>query len=245
MNVGGWRQRLKPTLAHPNKTGAMKQRNAIPYHSFFCRYQETTMKQFVATLLIAISCTTVANAQTFLDRLQRQAKGQGKVTVTQEAAIDELVNGPKTVTNGSLTTTKPTETKSTEEKKSATKPTTKGEHDATAKKTGEGSDTEMDITTIDTRKKVMGKSYKVNGYRVQAYAGGNTRNDRQKAEKIGNDIKFNFPNEPIYVHFYSPRWICRVGNYRTYEEAHKMLLEIRKLGYKQASIVKGKISVQY
>ena len=56
---------------------------------------------------------------------------------------------------------------------------------------------------------------------------------------------FFFRGKPIYVHFYSPRWICRVGNFRTYEEAHAMLVEIREMGYKQASIVKGKISVQY
>ena len=80
---------------------------------------------------------------------------------------------------------------------------------------------------------------------MQAFAGGNTRADKQKAQRIGNDIKMNFPNEPVYVHFYSPRWICRVGNYRSMEEANKMLYEIRKLGYKQALIVKGKITVQY
>ena len=100
-------------------------------------------------------------------------------------------------------------------------------------------------TEPDMRKKVMKNSYKVMGYRVQAFAGGNTRNDRQKAEAVGNAIKRRFPEQPIYVHFYSPRWICRVGNFRTYEEAHAMLLEIREMGYKQASIVKGKISVQY
>lgn len=100
-------------------------------------------------------------------------------------------------------------------------------------------------TTVDTRKKVMRNSYRITGYRVQAYAGGNQRKDRQKAEQVGNDIKMNYPEEPIYVHFYSPRWICRVGNYRTYEEAHQMLVNIRKLGYTSATIVKGKISIQY
>ena len=68
---------------------------------------------------------------------------------------------------------------------------------------------------------------------------------RRLAEQVGNDIKANYPNVPVYVHFYSPRWICRVGNYRTYEEAHQMLLSIRNLGYKEASIVKGKVTVQY
>ena len=92
---------------------------------------------------------------------------------------------------------------------------------------------------------MLRKSYKVNGYRVQVFSGGNSRNDRLKAERIGNEIKSNFPDEPVYVHFYSPRWICRVGNYRTYEEAHAMLTAIKEAGHQQASIVKGKITVQY
>lgn len=91
----------------------------------------------------------------------------------------------------------------------------------------------------------MRKSYKAMGFRVQVFAGGNSRSDRQKAQNIGNDIKMNYPDQPIYVHFYSPRWICRVGNYRSYEEAHRMLLNVKRLGYKQACIVKGKISIQY
>lgn len=205
--------------------------------------------------MAAWCCTTLASAQTFLSRLQRQTAGQGKVTVTQSAAIDELVNGNSANAN---TATKPT-AKPTKPQDTKKEPAHTQQHDSAAKKkdttptaqqpsqpsSSSSSNDEMEIPTVDTRKKVMAKSYKVNGYRVQAYAGGNTRNDRQKAERIGNDIKYNFPNEPIYVHFYSPRWICRVGNYRTYEEAHRMLLQVRKLGYKQASIVKGKISVQY
>ena len=95
------------------------------------------------------------------------------------------------------------------------------------------------------RKKVMRKSYKVTGYRVQAYAGGNTRAARLKAESIRDNIKMKFPDEPIYVHFYSPRWICHVGNYRSYEEANRMLTNIKKLGYRSAIIVRGKITVQY
>ena len=92
----------------------------------------------------------------------------------------------------------------------------------------------------------MRGGYKVNGYRVQAFAGGNQRKDRQKAEQVGNTINANYPDTPVYVHFYSPRWICRVGNYRTYEEAHEMLMNIRnKLGISGASIVKGKITVPY
>lgn len=107
------------------------------------------------------------------------------------------------------------------------------------------SDNEMEIPTIDMRKKVMRRSYKVTGYRVQAYAGSNSRADRLKAENAREHIKQILPNEPIYVHFYSPRWICRVGNYRSYGQAAHILKQIKALGYKQACIVRGKISVQY
>ena len=104
-------------------------------------------------------------------------------------------------------------------------------------------DDEMSIPTIDMRKKVMRGSRKVTGYRVQAFAGGNTRTDKMKAQQAGNAIKMRFPDQPIYVHFYSPRWICRVGNYRSLGEAEKMLRAVRKMGYKAATIVKGKITV--
>jgi hypothetical protein len=87
--------------------------------------------------------------------------------------------------------------------------------------------------------------HKITGYRVQAFAGGNSRKDRQQAEQTRNAIKSHYPNVPVYVHFYSPRWICRVGNYRTYEEAHQMLVSLRDLGFDQATIVKGKITVAY
>ena len=114
-----------------------------------------------------------------------------------------------------------------------------------ANRTPQDDDGEFSIPTVDMRKKVMRHSYKVTGYRVQAFAGGNTRNDKNRAQQIGNAIKMNFPDEPVYVHFYSPRWICRVGNFRTLPEAERMLKEVKAMGYHSATIVKGKISVMY
>ena len=85
--------------------------------------------------------------------------------------------------------------------------------------------------------------YRTTGYRVQVFAGGSTRSDRQKAERTGNAMRQLLPGESVYVRFYSPRWVCRVGNYRTYEEAHEKMLAIRKMGYESATLVKGKIIV--
>lgn len=112
------------------------------------------------------------------------------------------------------------------------------------KKTEQENDSEFDIPTVDLRKKVMRGAYKVNGYRVQVFSGGNSRADKEKAQRIGNNIKMAFPDQPVYVHFYSPSWKCRIGNYRTYAEAEHMMKQLKKMGYKQACILRGKITVQ-
>lgn len=106
-------------------------------------------------------------------------------------------------------------------------------------------ETKTEEPAVDTSKKVMRRSYKVNGYRVQVFAGGNSRADKQKAQQAGSAVKRAMPDQPVYVHFYSPRWICRVGNYRSYEEANRVLSQVKKLGYRQACIVSGKINVAY
>lgn len=214
-------------------------------------------------------------AQTFTEQVQQRKNNEGVVTIVQSKDINDLVNGTKQTANSATTTsvatpkkpsttadvpttkaTTATPTHSTD-KQEEVKTHTTNKPDSSAKKetiakeieksrTGaEQNDKDFDIPVIDMRKKVMVNSYKVNGYRVQVFAGGNSRVDRQKAENIGNKLKMEFPTEPIYVHFYSPRWICRMGNYRSYEEANKMLKQIQRMGYKQACLVQGKITIQY
>lgn len=216
------------------------------------------MRRFAVTILLTLCAAVSTNAQSFTSRLQKPVNGQGTVTVHHSAAIDELVNGTAKDNNPQTTAKQqPTATKQdiarqhVGTEKNRQNGTSSGNSDAPGHNRPKNNteeekpDSNTGTTAPDMRKKVMANSRKINGYRVQVYAGGNKREDRQRAQKAGNDIKTNFPDEPVYVHFYSPRWICRVGNYRTYEEAHRMLIEIRNLGYKQASIVKGKISIQY
>ena len=203
-------------------------------------------------MTLCIGCSMAADAQSsFTQRLQQSKSGEGKITVTQDKAIDELVNGPAVVPAKPKTNTTTTQPKATEKKEKD-----KEKDNITA--TNQDKKTEQpkvvvvehhDSTTIDTapeeiQKKVL-KGVKVPGYRVQVFAGGNTRNDRIKAERIGSEIKGLFPGVPVYVHFYSPRWICRMGNYRTYEEAHAVLQRVKNNGYQSAIIVKGKITVSY
>lgn len=207
--------------------------------------------KIIAALLTLLCVASTSSAQTFTERLQKNVAGKGKITVVHSAAIDKLVNGNQPdIKPAKPTTAKQNEKKVVEtDKKNTTyvkqdNANSSARHDTPVAKHDTPTE-RQDTPVIDMRNKVMGRSYKVTGYRVQAYAGGNTRADREKARNIGDAIKMKFPEQPVYVHFYSPRWICRIGNFRTYEEAHAMLREIQKLGYKQASIVKGKISVQY
>ena len=200
------------------------------------------MKRIAVIAILTTGCLGGVQAQTFLDRLKKPAKDKAVVTVTQDAAIDKLVNGDITA---KTTVVNKKEHAASTKKESAHSASTKKESAHSASTTTTPHASSSTIEEPDMSNKVMKNSYKVMGYRVQAFAGGNKRNDRQAAENVGTAIKRRFPEQPIYVHFYSPRWICRVGNFRTYEEAHAMLVEIREMGYKQASIVKGKISVQY
>ena len=197
------------------------------------------MKQLLITIVLCVGCITAADAQsTFTERLQKSNTGEGKISVTQDKSIDTLVNGASAVT-------KQPENIKPEQKEKVTTPKDKADDKEKEKVAPKDNEAVVEIPdTIDIHKKVM-KGYKINGYRVQVFAGGNSRNDRLKAERAGENIKTAMPGIPVYVHFYSPRWICRIGNYRTYEEAHEVLRRVKQLGYDSAIIVKGKITVQY
>ena len=203
------------------------------------------VRRLVMILMMCVGCITAANAQSsFTERLQKSKAGEGKVTVHESRAIDELVNGKTTETQP----TKPATTTTVTPQKPADKKDneTASKQDKTTEKLSDtaGQATVIVPDTADHRKMIK-NGYKVTGYRVQVFAGGNSRNDRLKAEKTGCEIKSLFPDVPVYVHFYSPRWICRMGNYRTYEEAHEILKRVKDMGYQSAIIVKGKITVQY
>jgi hypothetical protein len=159
-------------------------------------------------------------------------EGKGTVTIHQNEEIDQLVNDP---TATGVQNQKPSDNKKQPE---ATK-------DNKQASTTNSTTTDSENTETEPVESARKATQKIMGYRVQAFAGGNSRKDRQTAEQIRNNIKSQIPYVAVYVHFYSPRWICRVGNFRTYEEAYQMMVRLQNMGYKQASIVKGKITVSY
>lgn len=211
------------------------------------------LRHIIAIISCFLALTANAQSGNFLDNLRKNEAGKAKVTVTQSMAIDILVNG-----KGGLNKIETNSKSASEHSIQANAKEEKSQHSNSYNENGkleanshnsqntyhEETDPNEESVTVDTRKKVMRNSYKRTGYRIQVFSGGNSRVDKQKAEKAGLDMKRLFPTEPVYVHFYSPSWKCRMGNYKTTAEARSILLQVKKF-YPQACIVKGTISVQY
>ena len=85
---------------------------------------------------------------------------------------------------------------------------------------------------------------KSQGFRVQVYAGNNTSRAKNEAHAVGSRIKEYFPELSVYTSFNSPRWLCRVGDFRSIEEADAMMRQLRATGvFKEVSIVKEQINI--
>lgn len=95
-------------------------------------------------------------------------------------------------------------------------------------------------TESDEEPKVL----KSRGYRVQVYAGNNSRIARTEANEVAEKIKKEFPELPVYSFFQPPRWLCRVGDYRSIEEADAAMRRLKATGdFKEVSIVREQINI--
>ena len=90
------------------------------------------------------------------------------------------------------------------------------------------------------------KELKKQGYRVQVYAGNNTRQARTEANEVAEKVRKAFPEYDVYAMFSPPRWLCRVGNFSSIEEADAAMRSLRGTGeFKEVSIVKDQIVLAY
>ena len=206
------------------------------------------MRQLLFVFVALLAFPMTINAQSFLDDLKVKNSEGANINVVQSKDLDELVDNAKLI--------KSTPSASSQYNKSGkNEPNHMDKHDGEHTRRpsdvlNRDTDTHVAVgegnaDAVNTNKKVMLNGRKTTGYRIQVYSGGNSRKDRQNAENTGRALKQRFPSVPVYVHFYSPRWICRMGNFRTYQEAESLLKEIKSMGYRQACIVKGVISVGY
>ena len=85
---------------------------------------------------------------------------------------------------------------------------------------------------------------KARGFRVQVYAGNNSRQARNEANAVAEKIKEEFPDMPVYTYFQPPRWLCRVGDFKSVEEAHVVMRKLKGTGnFKEVSIVREQINI--
>ncbi|MBP3714871.1 MAG: SPOR domain-containing protein [Phocaeicola sp.] len=85
---------------------------------------------------------------------------------------------------------------------------------------------------------------KTRGYRVQVYAGNNSRVSRNEAAGIAKQVEAEFPDLPVYTYFRPPRWLCRVGDFKTIEEADAAMRRLKATKrFKEVSIVREQINI--
>lgn len=157
----------------------------------------------------------------YTEYLLRQKAGKGQVVLHQSAHITDLVNGVQAAPV-------------------APKPTT-----PSAKRTETPVRQQQDtLTQTQEPTGQTGQRVRANGYRIQVFSGGNSRAAKTEANMMGQRVKSLFLELPVYTHFISPHWICRVGDFRTYEEAHEVFQKLKETGrFPEAVIVKSKIIV--
>lgn len=209
------------------------------------------MKRVIVILAVLVQAMSLS-AQSFLWHLKKEEIGKGSIVIKQEKALDFLIDNRAPEIKLNIDTLPAIDTIDVSMKVDVTpkrrlrydtlktrpvKPTLPTRRSMIAR-------ADSSYFNGNTAKKIMTNVKKVDGYRIQLFAGGNTREDRQKAEAIGKRAKSLFPNQPIYTHFYSPRWVCRMGNYENILDAQAALRKARQAGMKEACLIKGKITVK-
>lgn len=178
------------------------------------------MHKLILIFLMLGSAVELSAQTKFTEQLQKSAAGQGKVTLHQSQKITELVNGDASI-SPSATKGKPAET--------------------TAKKSQDGDPVEVSAIQPNTGQKV-----RMNGYRIQVYSGGNSRKAKTEAAAMGQRVRSMYGDLSIYTNFISPHWICRVGDFKSYEEANEIFRQMKATGrFSEAVIVKSKIITYY
>lgn len=171
---------------------------------------------FVLIFCLGALNVSAQQQQPFTEKIQQVADSVGKIVLHQEKAISDLVNGPM------KTTKKKPEVDSLY-------------HDSIA----------STHVRVDSLSHGIGTGpLKVrNGYRIQVYFGDNSRKGKAEARAAGLRFRNYFPNQRVYISFISPHWLCRVGDFRTNQEARDVLSQIRSMGvFREAVIVKSKIN---
>lgn len=86
------------------------------------------------------------------------------------------------------------------------------------------------------------RRYNSAGFRLQIFTGGNSRADKKAALQAQQKCRAAFPELATYVHFFSPHWVCRAGDFQKREEAQRYVSKLRARGL-EARIIRSNIIV--
>lgn len=175
-------------------------------------------KLFILSCLVLIPLCGMAQAN-YTDYLQRRMAGRGTVVLHQDAELDRLVNGGSAPIQPSRSNTSGIS----------------------------GEVTSQEVEGVSPMPP-SGRHTTANGYRIQIISLGSSAKDKAEAENWGRRFKatFSTTNANVYISFRSPHYVCRVGDFRTREEANELLQQLRATKqFGSASIVRSTINVYY
>lgn len=152
-------------------------------------------------------CGATAEAQTtFTEQLGKEEAGKGRVVVRQSKEIDQVVNA-----------TVPPKPAAKPEPKAESAPPKPAEHHENKPK-----------PATQGRGYTARSRHKARGFRICIFTGGNSRQDKAKAQQVGQQCRNRFGELAVYTFFQSPRWVTHVGDFATRKEAEKYVNLIRR-----------------
>ncbi len=176
------------------------------------------MRKYIFLTFMLLFPAALSAQELYTDYLQKKTSGRGKVVLHQSKAITDLVNGVAR----------------------------KAANPAIPQPLLGDSASAADSASLPGIVPSTGQRVRANGYRIQVFSGGNSRAAKTEANSMEQRVRSLFPEIPIYTQFISPHWKCRIGDFRTYEEANEVFTKLKETGrFREAVIVKSKVNVYY
>lgn len=192
------------------------------------------MTRIGGLLIVFILTSVCATAQTFTDHARKQNNGGGRLTVVQDTELDNIVNNKRGKTTQTTQTAKKAEAKPAKKADVASDDVQKKNKASDKSTANTAIPAAKPASTVRSSSSRQGNSYVARqrvasqGYRIQIYTGGNSRNDKNEAQQMRVKCQKQFPELAAYVHFISPHWVCRVGDFNTRESAARYVSRLRK-----------------
>lgn len=188
-------------------------------------------------LLIALTVFVSSNAfsqSNYVERLQEKTANEGDVVIHQDERLRKLLESDSAFISEHHAVSKQ---RTPQAANNIGRQAQKLPHSDTISAAGVNGEADVQAHV---------RRFKVEGYRIQIYAGNNSRKSRIEATQAGQRIKGFFPELSVYTHFYPPRWVCRVGDFRTVEEAREYLTQIRELKvFSAVTLIKTTVQATY